>query len=290
MKDRIIRGIAGNKQVRYFAVNCTETLKEAQRIHNLSITASVLTGRLLAAGLMMGYDMKDADNSLTIKLNTEGDVKHVILTSDNQGHIKCYLDNPQAERELNKAGRIDVSGLIGGGVLTIIREIKGRNPYMGSVELRTGEIASDLAYYYVQSEQKPTAIGLGVLIDKDGGIQQAGGFMVQLLPDAQEEAIEQLEKNLSALPNFSDLMDMGYKIEDILQNMILKDMDSIILATQDAEYRCDCSEEKFEAGISLLNNEELQEYLDKKEPVIVQCHFCNKTYKFGEEVIRKYLK
>ncbi|MCF7920969.1 MAG: Hsp33 family molecular chaperone HslO [Candidatus Cloacimonetes bacterium] len=289
MHDHIIRGMAGETQIRFFAVNCTEATRKIQEIHELSITTSVLMGRLMAAALMMGYDLKSPDELITLKINSDGAVSQIILTASNQGYVKGYINNPKVEVPLNEKGQINVAGAIGTGVLTIIKDIFGGMPYSGQVEIKNGEIASDLAYYFVQSEQTPTAIGLGVLIEPDGYIRQAGGFMIQLLPEAGGEVVDILERNLEKLPNLTDLLDMGFSIEKIVKEMILMDLHSEVKASQDAEYHCDCSAEKFEQGLSLLDKAELQENLDKDEDVVVICHFCNTKYHYGKEIIAKHL-
>ncbi len=285
MADRIIRGMAGNGQIRFFGVDCLETVQEAQRIHHLSITTSVLMGRLLAAGLMMGLDQKSERELLTLKINGKEAVKTVLVTSDNQGNVKGYIDNPQVELPLRENGGIDVSGALGDGTLTVIKDVGAKRPYMGTIKLQNGEIGTDLSYYFSQSEQIPTAIGLGVLIEPEGRIRQAGGFMVQLLPEAEVSVIDMLEANFNNLPNLSDLLDMGYTIEKIIENMILKGLEPEIKSSQAAQYHCDCSREKFEMGIRLLDKEELEESISKSEDIVIQCHFCNKEYRYDKEVI-----
>jgi molecular chaperone Hsp33 len=244
---------------------------------------------MLGAALMMGYDLKADDEMISLKINSSGEVSNVIVTADKQGHVKGYINNSAAEPALNEQKQINVSGALGTGILTIIKSESGRKPYQGQVELKTGEIASDLAYYFVQSEQVPTAIGLGVLIEPDGSIRQAGGFMIQLLPEASGKEVDILENNLESLPNLTDLMDMGYSIEEIITKMILSGLNAEILATQDAEYHCDCAAEKFEKGLSLLSESELHENYDADEDIVVQCQFCNKKYNYGKDTIAKYL-
>jgi molecular chaperone Hsp33 len=288
MADRIIRGLAGDNQVRFLGVDCLQTAREAQGIHQLSITTTALMSRLLAAGLMMGIERKSKREIVTLKINSLGAVRSVIVTSNNQGEIKCYVDNPQAELPL-KEGKIDVGGLLGEGSLTVIRDLQEKQPYSGTVELVDGEIAVDLSYYYTQSEQIPAGIGLGALIEPGGEIRQAGGFIVQLMPDAEDRVIGKLEQNLEELPNLTDLLDMGYTIESILQEMILKGLKPQILQTVPGRYYCDCSREKFIGGLQLLETEELEEYLEKNEEVVVVCHFCNTEYRYGSSEIEKVL-
>ncbi len=289
MKDRIIRGMAGNSQIRFFGVDCLEAVQEVQRVHELSITTSVLMGRMLSAALMMGLEQKSENEKLTLKVNGSEEVRTVIVTSDNQGRVKGYIDNPAAELKLRENGTINVGGAIGEGTLTVIRDMGSGTPYQGTIELQNGEIGTDLSYYYSQSEQVPTAMGLGVLIEPEGVIRQAGGFMVQLMPEAEEAVVDVLESNLKELPNLTDLLDMGYTIEEILEKLVLKGLDSEIKLSQPARYYCDCSSEKFLMGVKLLDRTELEESLQKSEDIIVQCHFCNKEYHYGKDEIEEIL-
>lgn len=289
MADRIIRGMAGNGQIRFFGVDCLESVREVQRIHRLSITTSVLMGRMIAGALMMGLEQKSEEEILILKLTGIGEVKTVIVTSDNQGRVKGYLDNPSAELKLRENGTIDVGGAIGEGTLTVIRDMGSGTPYTGMIELQNGEIGTDLSYYYSQSEQVPTAVGLGVLIEPEGVIRQAGGFMVQLMPEADEFVLDVLESNLRELPNFTDLLDLGFQVEEILEKHVLKGLDSVIKLTQSASYYCNCSSDKFLMGVKLLERSELEESMLKSEDIIVNCHFCGKEYHYGREELQKIL-
>ncbi|MCF7814410.1 MAG: Hsp33 family molecular chaperone HslO [Candidatus Cloacimonetes bacterium] len=290
MKDKILRGITKNKYIRFFAVNSTETVKIAFELHNLSITNAVLLGRLLSAALMLGIDLKSRQDSLTIKIDGDGPVGKALVTANKIGNVKGYINNPQTELPLNpQTNSIDVAAAIGNGMLTIIKDLNMKNPYMGQVELKYGTIAKDLTYYFAASEQIPSSIGLGVLIEPDGTIRQAGGFMVQLMPETPEEVISQLEENLAKFPNLTDVMDMGFSIEKIISDFILKGFDPIFLEEMDANYKCDCSSKKFEKGLKLLSKKELQEAIEKNEELNVHCHFCNKDYKFGKDKIKKIL-
>lgn len=289
MKDRIIRGTAAKGQVRFLGVDCLEVVQEAQTRHHLSITASVALGRAIAGALMMGATQKSKQEILTLKFNTNGAVKTMIVTSKSDGSVKAYIDNPEAELPLAQ-GRIDVGGLLGSGTLTVIRDLQAKAPYIGTIELQNSEIATDLSYYYSQSEQIPTAVGLGVLVEQEGTIRQAGGFIIQLMPEADGGVIDLLEKNLSHLPNLTDLLDMGYNIEKIIQEMILADLQPQLMSSTSAQYKCDCSREKFFEGIKLLDKHELEEELTRGEGINVQCHFCNTVYNFSAEDIKKALE
>ena len=291
MKDRVIRGITQNKAVRFFAVDSTETVQNAVDLHNLSITNAVLLGRLLSAALMLGIGLKSEKDVLTIKIDGDGPVGKALATSNLKGEVKGYVNNPQLELALNFTTKtIDVARAIGSGTLTIIKDLGLKNPYIGQVELQTGTIAKDLTYYFAVSEQIPSSVGLGVLVEPDGSVRQAGGFIVQLMPDAPEAVISQLEDNLAIFPNLTDMMDMGLSIETIITDYILKGFQPEFLKEVEAKYKCDCSYQKFETGLKLLSKQELQEAVDKNETLTVHCHLCNTDYKFGKEKIEKILQ
>lgn len=290
MKDKIIRGITKNKHIRFFAVNSTETVREAVKLHNLSITNSVLLGRLLSAALMLGMDLKSEQDSLTIKIDGDGPVGKALVTTNRQGEVKGYVNNPQLELALDAETKsIDVARAVGKGTLTIIKDLGMKNPYTGQVELKYGTIAKDLTYYFAASEQIPSSVGLGVLIEPDGSVRQAGGFIVQLMPETSDEVISQLEENLVKFPNLTDMMDLGFSIEKIIKEFILKGFQPEFLEEIEAKYKCNCSYHKFKKGLKLLSKEELQEAIDTNETLTVHCHFCNKDYKYGKVRIEKIL-
>ncbi len=291
MKDKVLRGITDNKFIRFFAVNSTATVQEAVDLHNLSITSSVLLGRLISGALMMGMDLKSTNDSLTLKIDGDGPIGKALVTANRVGEVKGYVNNPQAELPINKdTNTIDVKTAVGNGTLTIIKDLGMKNPYMGQVEIKYGTIAKDLTYYFVASEQVPSSVGLGVLIEPDGSIRQSGGFIVQLMPDTPEKVITQLETNLAKFPNLTDVMDMGFSIEKIIKKFILKGFKPEFLEEINAEYKCSCSYKKFENGLKLLSKAELQEAIEKDEELVVHCHFCNKDYKYGKTKIEKILE
>jgi molecular chaperone Hsp33 len=291
VKDKIIRGITEDKYVRFFAVDSTETTREAQKIHNLSITNSVIMGRAISAALILGLDLKSASNVMTLKIDADGNCGHVIVTSNNLGEVKAYMRNAEYETPLNKeTKRLDIKAALGNGTLTLIKDLGMKQPYVGQVELLYGEIAQDLAYYFVKSEQIPTSVGLGVLVEKDGSIRKSGGFMIQLMPNTPNEIIDKIEDNLAKFPNLTDVMDMGFDIEEIISKFILKDMNPKVTLTSEAKYKCNCSREKFKAALSLLDKEELIDAMNKDEDIVTECHFCNKTYAFNSIDIKEFLE
>jgi molecular chaperone Hsp33 len=291
LKDKIIRGITSDKQIRFFAVNSTEAVKNAVNIHNLSITNSVLLGRLMSAALMMAMDLESDNSMITLKLEADGPVGGAIITANKTGEVKGYVNNPQVELPLQKdTGMIDVPGAIGKGHITIIKDLGMKNPNIKQVELKFGTIAKDFTYYFMKSKNLPSSVGLGVLIEPDGTVRQSGGFIVHLFPDTTEKVISKLENNLAVFPNLTDVMDMGYSIEEIIEKYILKDLEPQIKRKIPAKYKCNCSYEKFENDIKLLNKEKLRKAIEKNEMLTVHCHFCNKDYKFGKDKIEKILE
>ena len=286
--DRIIRGFTKDKSIRFFAIDSTKTVKKAVKLHNLSITNSVIMGRMLSATLMMAKELKSDKNNITLKINCDGAIGNVIVTANKNGFVKGYITNPQTEIPLAKETKsIDVKRAIGNGNLTIIKDLGLESPYIGQIEMKYGTIAEDLTFYFAQSEQIPSSVGLGVLVMPNGVIKQAGGFIIQLLPNADEKIISKLDNNLRKFPNLTDMMDLGHSIENIIENFILKDFQPKIKNIDPAIYKCDCSKTRFISGLKLLSKEELQKAIEINETLSVQCHFCNKNYEFTKSDLQK---
>jgi len=289
--DKIVRGISKDKSIRFFGVDATKTVQEASLIHNLSMTNSVILGRTICAALMMAIELKSKRNVLTLKIDGDGPAGSVIVTAKNDGNVKCYTKTPEVELPLNKqTNSFDIQKAIGYGTLTVIKDLGMKSPYIGQVDLKFRTIAKDLTYYFAQSEQVPSSVGLGVLVMPDGTIKRAGGFIIQILPGTSDKIIANIEKNLSQFPNLTDMMDMGHCIEELLVDFILKAIDVKITETTPASYACDCSKEKFENGLKLLSKEELKQAIDNDETLKVKCHFCNSEYAFNKEEIQKLLE
>ncbi len=290
MSDRVLRGTTKNKNIRFFAVDATDTVKEAVKLHNLSITNTVILGRLLSAGLMLGMGLKDVRDEVTIKIRGDGPAEGAIVSARMNGQIKGYVYHPEIELPRNPDSKtIDVKNAIGNGTLTIMKDLGLKKPYSGTIELVSGEIAEDLAYYYLKSEQIPTAIGLGVLIEKDGSVKQAGGFLIQLMPNTPEEDIVKLETSLNKFPNLTDLMDMGYSIETLINKFIMKEFEIEIFETINANFHCDCSKENFRIGIKTLGKKEIQDIIETDGNVTAQCHFCSQSYLYDTNDLNKML-
>lgn len=284
MADKLIKGISEDKYIRFYAVDAIKTVKEAIKIHKLSVANSILTGKLLLAGLMMSFDLKNKQDLLSIKLDCSGPTKGIITTVKNNGEIKCYINNPAAE--FSKETK-SFKEFLQDGTISVIKDLGLKEPYIGTIELISGGIGDEMTHYYLKSEQIHTAVSVGIMFNKDGSVKQAGGFVVQLLPFAPEESISKLEENLNFLPNITDLLDMGHSIEEVIEKFVLKDIPSKIYETIEPKYFCDCSYERFLKGISLLSESELNEIIKDKEDIEVVCRFCNKKYTYNPETILK---
>jgi len=289
--DRIIRGITKDKSIRFFAIDATQTVQQAVQIHNLSMTNSVIMGRMISAGLMMAADLKSGDNLITLKIDGDGPCGNALVTARKNGNVKGYAKHPEIELPINDLTKtFDIQNAIGSGTLTIIKDLGMKTPYVGQIELKYSTIAKDLTYYFAQSEQIPSSVGLGVLVMPDGTIKKAGGFIIQVLPQTPDGVISQIERNLAKFPNLTDMMDMGHSIEDLISEFILKGLDPKIKETSPVRYKCDCTKEKFEDGIKLLSKKELQKAIDTNEILTIHCHFCNTDYNFDKNKIEKILE
>ena len=288
MQDYLIRGMTKDKQVRFFAVTATSTVQTAIDLHYLSITASVVLGRLLIGGLLMSAGMKSSDDLLTLRIDGDGALGVVLITATGEGTIKGYVQHPQVELPKNEKG-FAVAEAIGNGSLSVIRSIGKQQPYVGNVELISGEIGEDLSYYYQQSEQIDTIINLGILIEKDARIRQAGGVLIQCMPDTTDDLINKLNENSQNFPNLSDMMDIGYSIEQIVENFLFKDIPIEIFEKKQVSYYCNCEKSRFYNGIKLLDKAEIQEMIDNGETISAECHFCNKKYEFTVDELKRMM-
>lgn len=282
MSDYIVRATAGNGSIRAFAATTRDLVQHAREVHHTSPVASAALGRMLTAAAMMGSMLKGDKDILTLQVRGEGPLQGIVVTSDSKAQVKGYVFNPSVEIPDLIPGKLNVSGAIGAGHLSVIKDIGMREPYAGKIELVTGEIAEDLTYYFAQSEQTPSAIGLGVLVETDTSIRRAGGFIIQLLPDATDEMIDKLEKKLVTIPYVSDLLDMGQTPEGILE-MILGDFDLKIMDTIPTTFYCNCTRERVEKALISIGKEELEKIIREDKKANLHCHFCSKEYDFNEE-------
>lgn len=287
----ILRGSTGDYTVRIFAIESKDIVEQARIYHNTSPVATAALGRLLSVGSMMGVMMKDEKDKLTIQIKGDGSLGDLVCTANSDGTVKGLVGNPTLELPLRKSdGKLDVGQAVGhNGKLIVIRDMGLKEPYIGQCNLVTGEIAEDLTAYFAYSEQQPSAVGLGVLIDKDGSVKRAGGFIVQLMPDASDETVAILERNLKATKSVTELMEEGFELEDIL-NFVLLGLNPIVNEELKVEYKCDCSRERMEKGLISIGEKDLEEMIKEDEKAEILCHFCNKTYSFNKEDLEKLLK
>ena len=282
MSDVILRAVAGNAEVRIFVANTKELVQESFEKHHTSPVATAALGRLLTAGAMMGAMQKGEKDLLTLKIKGDGPIGSITVTADALSRVKGYVGNPSVDIPLKKNGKLDVSGAIGIGDLTVIKDLGLKEPYIGRTELQTGEIAEDLTYYFTLSEQTPSSVGLGVLVDRDYSVRQAGGFIIQLMPAATEDTISRLEKNLSGITSVTSLLDSGKTPEDILA-MITDGMDFEITDHIEPSYYCNCSKERVQKALVSLGKEELTSMIEEGKTIEVHCDFCNRYYYFTVE-------
>lgn len=288
--DRIIRATAADAQIRAFACISRDLVEEARSRHNLSPVACAALGRLLTGGAMMGATMKGEDDILTLQLLGDGPIGKVTVTADSMGHVKGYVDNPSVMLPPNSVGKLDVGGAVGRGFLQVIKDMGLKEPYCGQVELQTGEVADDLTYYYVTSEQIPSSVGLGVLMNKnDGTVKCAGGFIIQLMPFASDEVLEKLEANLMKIDSVTKMLDDGKSAEQILEQ-ILEGFDIEFNDELSVEFFCNCSKERVEKALISVGKKELDAMIADGKPININCHFCNTDYEFDVEELKKLAK
>ncbi len=289
MTDYIVSATAAGAQIRAFACTTRELVEECRSKHNSSPVITAALGRLLSAGAMMGSMMKGEGDKLTLKVSGNGPAGSLIVTADAEARVKGYAVNPSVVIPAKPNGKLDVSGAVGNGNLTVIRDLGLKDPYVGTVDLQTGEIAEDLTYYYAVSEQVPSAVGLGVLMTKENTVQCAGGFIVQLMPFASDEIIDKLEENLKTIDSVTGMLAGGDTPEDMLRK-VLAGMDIEFTGTMPTEYHCDCSRDRLERVLISLGRNELQSMIDEGHEVEVGCQFCNTQYVFQVEELKSLLR
>lgn len=286
----ILRAIDESETIKISAAITTDVVEEAAKIHKLSKTTSAALGRVLTAAAIIGSWQKNEKDSITLSINGNGPAGKIVATCKNDGYVKGYVTNPGADLPTREAdGKIDVAGIVGEGNLTLVMDTGMKKPYTGTVNLTTGEIAEDLAVYFLQSDQVPSAVGLGVLVDVDYSIKAAGGFIIQLMPDATEEQISKLEENLKGLPSVTSILDEYHEAEKLIE-ILMKDIDFKILEKREITYKCNCSREKVEDAIVSVGPREIEEILREDKKAEVSCYFCDKVYNFDESDLERMLK
>ncbi|WP_416829598.1 Hsp33 family molecular chaperone HslO [Ectobacillus polymachus] len=284
MKDYLVRSLAFDGQVRAYSTITTHTVSEAQRRHDTWRTASAALGRSLTAGVMMGAMLKE-DQKLTIKVEGNGPIGHILIDANAKGEVRGYVAHPHIDFEANEQGKLRVYEAVGtDGNITVIKDIGLREPFVGQVPIVSGELGEDFTYYFAVSEQIPSSVGVGVLVNGDDSILAAGGFILQMMPGAEEETISFIEKRLNEMPPISKLVENGLTPEEILYH-ILGEENVKVLDTLDVVFRCTCSRERIERVLTSLGLEELQQVRDEEEETEVHCHFCNEKYTFSKQDI-----
>ena len=288
MKDYIVRATAGDGQVRAFAATTGNLVEEARRRHNTSPVATAALGRLLTAGAMMGSMMKNDTDVLTLQIKGDGPLGGITVTADAKANVKGFVENPDAMLP-PKNGKLDVGGAVGIGLLNVIKDMGMKEPYVGQTILQTSEIAEDLTYYFATSEQVPSSVGLGVLMNKDNTVHCAGGFIVQVMPFVTDEVLSRLEENIQKISSVTQMLDDGHTPEQMLAR-VLEGLDIEITDTIPANFSCNCSHERIEKAIISIGKKDIQSMIDEGKEVEVKCHFCNTAYKFSVEELKEILK
>ncbi|KYG91024.1 molecular chaperone Hsp33 [[Bacillus] sp. KCTC 13219] len=289
MNDYLVRAMGFNGQVRAFAVRTTETIGEAQRRHSTWPTASAALGRSMTAAVMMGAMLK-GDDKLTVKIEGDGPIGPIIIDSDANGNVRGYVTNGQVHFDLNEQGKLDVRRAVGTeGALTIVKDLGLRDMFSGQTPIVSGEIAEDFTYYFATSEQVPSSVGLGVLVNPDNTILAAGGFILQLMPGCEEETIDAIEAQLASIEPVSKMIEKGYTPEQILETVLGEKGDISILSEAPVQFKCQCSKERFGAAIIGLGAKEIQEMIAEDGKAEAQCHFCLETYNFSQDELEGFI-
>ena len=290
MSDYIVNAITSNGAIRVVAADTTELCNRAQEIHKMSPTAAAALGRALTGAAIMGSMLKSSDDSITVQLSGGGPIGRVVAVGDGKANVKGYVDNPLVDLPLNKKGKLDVGGAVGrDGFLSIIRDLGLKEPYVGQVPLANGEIAEDLTKYYATSEQIPTAVALGVLVDVDYTIKAAGGFILQVLPGAYDEDIDNVEKTIASISSVTEMLSEGKKPEDIVKQL-LSDYEIEFFDNVPTMYKCDCSRERTDRALISIGQEELSKIIEEDGKAQITCHFCDNIYDYSKEELESLLE
>ncbi|MCR5107900.1 MAG: Hsp33 family molecular chaperone HslO [Lachnospiraceae bacterium] len=285
----MIRATAADGQIRAFAVSARKVSEDARIAHDLSPIGTAALGRTMSAALMMGAMLKNDTDLLTLQIRSEGLMKGITVTADPKGNVKGYVAVPDVMLPPNSLGKLDVGGAVGEGMLSVIKDLGLKDPYVGQVRLQTGEIADDLTYYFAVSEQTPSAVALGVLMNKENTVRQAGGFIIQLMPGISDETIDALEERLRTVESVTSMLDKGMSPEDMIE-FLLEGMDPEIIGRDEVRFKCDCSKERVEKALISVGKDELESMIEDNEPVEVKCDFCSKKYSFSVDELKELLE
>ena len=289
MADYIVRATAAGSQIRAFAATTRDLVEHARAAHNTSPVATAALGRLLTAGSMMGVMMKGEKDLLTLQVKAGGPLEGITVTADSKGNVKGYVGNPNVILHANDKGKLDVAGAVGVGFMNVIKDMGLKEPHVGQTVLQTSEIAEDLTYYFATSEQVPSSVGLGVLMEKDNTVKQAGGFIIQLMPFTEEKVISQLEENLKNVTSVTTMLEEGHTPESLLETL-LKGFDIEINETIPTQFYCNCDKDRVEKALISVGRKELQDMIDEGKEIELNCHFCNRNYIFSVEELKSILK
>ena len=289
MTDYIVRATAANNQIRAFAATTKETVEAARQAHNTSPVATAALGRLLTGGAMMGSMMKNDSDMLTIQIKGDGPIGGLTVTADSKGNVKGYVEHPEVMLPPNAQGKLDVAGALGIGLISVIKDMGLKEPYVGQTILQTSEIAEDLTYYFATSEQVPSSVGLGVLMEHDNTVKQAGGFIVQLMPFVDDDVVDRLEANIKKISSVTSMVDKGMTPEEILEE-VLDGFEVEVKDTMPAQFYCNCTKERVEKAIISIGKKDIQEMIEDGKPIEVNCHFCGKSYEFSVEELKTLIK
>lgn len=288
MEDYIVRATAAGRQVRAFAVTASRAVEEARKRHNTSPVATAALGRLLCAGAMMGSMMKNDTDMLTLQVRGDGPIGGLTVTADSRGNVKGYAGNPNVMLP-PKNGKLDVGGAVGIGLLQVIKDMGLKEPYSGQTILVSSEIAEDLTYYFANSEQVPSSVGLGVLMEKDNTVCCAGGFIIQMMPFAEEKTICRVEENLKNVPSVTSILKQGHTPEELLE-ILFEGLGLEITDTMPTQFSCNCSKERVEQAVVSIGRKEIQAMIEDGEDIEVKCHFCNTAYQYTVDELKEIIK
>ena len=286
MTDYIVRATAADSSIRAFAINAKEMVETAREHHDTTPVMTAALGRLLCGAAMMGSMMKGEKDLLTLQIQCSGPAQGLTVTADSAGNVKGYAVNPKVELPLNDKGKLDVGGALDLGILSVIKDMGLKEPYVGQCQLQTGEIAEDLTYYFATSEQIPSAVGLGVLVNPDGSVRQAGGFIIQLMPFTPDDVVERLEKRIAEIDSVTQMLERGLAPEQILEE-ILGEFGLEITDTIPAQFKCDCSKERISKALATISKKDMDDIINDGESIEVKCQFCNTAYKFEVEELKE---
>lgn len=282
MADKLTRAITKDGFFKISAVVSNETVEQSRKFHNSSPVATAALGRLLTAGLLMGGELKEDNAKLTLQMSGDGPLGRVIVSANSKGEVKGYAENPQIDMPLNEKGKLDVGGAIGKGTLSVIKDLGLKEPYIGQVAIQTGEVGDDLAYYFMQSEQVPSVVALGVLVDRDFSVKCAGGFIIQVMPECNDESLTMLENSIAGIMSVTEMLSQGMDGADMIKYAMLG-FDTEILEESEVGYVCDCSRERMERAIVSLGKAEIDAIIKEQGQAEIVCSFCNKPYVFNTE-------